>query len=166
MQTVKICIVGDFAVGKTSTVERFVNNVFSEKYLTTLGVKVDTYVVEDEVQAPLKLVLWDVAGSKHFGQREFAYLRGAAGYLLVADGTRKPTLNSALGLAQEIDAAFGKHPSLLLLNKADLHSSWELDSDDMANIAAAGLPYVKTSAKTGAGVPAAFAQLSRVITAA
>ncbi len=163
MQTAKICIVGDFAVGKTSTVERFVNNTFSEKYLTTLGVKVDTYVVEDETAPPIKLVLWDVAGSKRFGQREFAYLRGAAGYLFVADGTRKPTLASALGLSREITAAFGTRPSLMLLNKFDLQSSWELDSDDLANLAEADLPYVNTSAKTGAGVPEAFAQLAKAI---
>ena len=163
MQTAKICIVGDFAVGKTSTVERYVNNVFSEKYLTTLGVKVDTYVVDDDEYPPIKLVLWDVAGSKRFGQREFAYLRGAAGYMLVVDGTRKPTLESALGLYREIDAAFGSRPSIVLLNKTDLEANWELEDEELGLLAETKLPYVHTSAKSGAGIREAFAQLAREI---
>lgn len=163
MQSAKICIVGDFAVGKTSTVERYVNNTFSDKYLTTLGVKVDTYVVDEGEQPPMKLVLWDVAGGERFSQREFAYLRGAAAYLLVADGTRRPTLASALSLSQEITAVFGERPRLLLLNKADLEQSWELDNDDLAMIRQSGMPSLKSSAKTGAGVPEAFSQLAKAI---
>ena len=163
MQSAKVCVVGDFAVGKTSTVERFVSNTFSAKYLTTLGVKVDTYVVDDGERPPLKLVLWDVAGTERFSQREFAYLRGAAAYLLVADGTRKPTLGSALSLSEDITAAFGERPRLLLLNKSDLASSWELDDADTAMMQQAGLPFMASSAKTGVGVTEAFTQLADMI---
>ncbi|MDH3434076.1 MAG: GTP-binding protein, partial [Gammaproteobacteria bacterium] len=62
--TSKVCIVGDFAVGKTSIAERFVNNHFSESYLTTIGVKIDTKLIEvPDLGVSHKLVIWDIAGS-------------------------------------------------------------------------------------------------------
>ncbi|NIN82585.1 MAG: GTP-binding protein, partial [Pseudomonas stutzeri] len=71
--TSKVCVVGDFAVGKTSVVERFVSNQFSEKYLSTVGVKIDTKEIEHEDrQVSHKLVIWDVAGSSVFGEKEYA----------------------------------------------------------------------------------------------
>ena len=74
--TSKICVVGDFAVGKTSVIERFVNNQFSDKYLTTVGVKIDTKEVSlAERSIAVKLIIWDVAGAEEFGAKEFAYLR-------------------------------------------------------------------------------------------
>ena len=93
MSTKKICVLGDFAVGKTSTVARVVHNVFSDKYLTTVGVKIDTYVYEPEGAGakPMKLVIWDIAGTDRFNAVEYSYLRGASGYLLVVDGTRPDT---------------------------------------------------------------------------
>ncbi len=58
----KICLLGDFAVGKTSLVARFVNNQFSEKYLTTVGVKMDTKLIAVNDNLSVKLIIWDIAG--------------------------------------------------------------------------------------------------------
>ena len=82
-------MVGDFSVGKTSLTQKFVNNVFSEKYLTTIGVKIDTVDVDD-----VKLVVWDVAGRDSLSPINVSYLVGAAGIVFVADGTREDTLKS------------------------------------------------------------------------
>ena len=96
----KICMVGTFAVGKTSLVRQFVESVYSEKYHTTVGVKVDKKIMtvgENEVT----LVLWDIEGATGSLELRQSYLRGAAGYLLVADGTRPDTITAAVQLQAE-----------------------------------------------------------------
>ena len=73
----KVCMLGSFAVGKTSLVARYVTNVFSDKYLTTVGVKVDTKEISvDETQ--MKLVVWDIAGEAEISAKTRMYLRGAS----------------------------------------------------------------------------------------
>lgn len=160
----KICIVGDFAVGKTSVCERFVNNEFSEKYLTTVGVKIDTKEIHLATRnVDIKLVLWDVAGSDRFGDKEFAYLRGAAGYLYVADGTRSLTLSTAASLKTDIDKRFDGKPSVLLVNKCDLVDSWEV-SNELLDIQRNRFAEVfETSAKVGTAVEDALTRLAELV---
>ena len=162
--TSKICIVGDFAVGKTSVVERFVNNQFSEKYLTTVGVKVDTkeFDLADRGVA-LKMVLWDVAGTDRFGATEFAYLRGASGYIYVADGTRPLTIGSAQQLRESIVDKYGTTPSVLLLNKHDLTGMWDVADARIADLEEEFDTVFLTSAKTGENVEAALTQLANLV---
>lgn len=163
--TSKVCVVGDFAVGKTSTVERFVNNHFSDKYLTTVGVKIDTKeVVLEDRDITQKMVLWDVAGKDHFGNVEFAYLRGASGFIFVADGTRSATVDVARRLRGQIDEKYGEKPFVFLLNKSDLKSAWEISEKLQEQLAEeTGALYV-TSAKTGEAVEDALQDLARMIT--
>jgi len=158
----KICIVGDFAVGKTSTVSRYVHNVFSEKYQTTIGVKVDTKSIEHENKS-LKLVIWDIAGRNKFGNVEFTYLRGSAGYLLVADGTRMSTLQTALALSKSIETRYGRIPFVLLVNKSDLKDEWEIPDDEIEILRSKGISVFVTSAKEGDALEDAFVELVKKI---
>ena len=159
--TSKVCIVGDFAVGKTSVVERFVNNQFSDKYLTTVGVKVDTKEVDlPERGVKQKMILWDVAGTDRFGATEFAYLRGASGIIFVADGTRPLTIGSAQKLRESIAEKYGVGPSVLLLNKHDLSSQWEVGDQRATELEDEFGSVFLTSAKTGANVESALAHLA------
>lgn len=163
--TSKVCVVGDFAVGKTSTVERFVNNHFSDKYLTTVGVKIDTKeVVLEDKGITQKMVMWDVAGKEHFGDVEFAYLRGASGFIFVADGTRSVTVDVARRLRGQVDEKYGAKPFVFLLNKSDLKSAWEISEELQEQLAEeTGALYV-TSAKTGDTVEDALKDLASMIT--
>lgn len=158
----KICIIGDFAVGKTSTVERFVNNQFSEKYLTTIGVKVDTKNIDVD-GVDLKLIIWDVAGSDKVSALEFAYLRGASGYILVADGTRVATVSAAKSLRSQVEERFGDLPVVFLINKADLKVGWEVSEGDIAALRESFDSVFVTSAKTGKDVEEALTMLARQI---
>lgn len=160
----KVCIIGDFAVGKTSTVTRFVNNVFSDKYLTTVGVKIDTKDVQLADGRALRMVIWDIAGSERFSAAEFAYLRGAQGYLLVADGTRAETLTSALGLRAAVAERYGDLPYVLLINKSDLIDDWEIGEAELQDLREAGTVFMCTSAMTGKCVESAFAHLAQALT--
>lgn len=164
MLTSKVCIVGDFAVGKTSLCERFVNQHFSEKYLTTVGVKIDTKTIElPTLRAPQKLVIWDVAGTDRFAATEFAYLRGAAGYVFVADGTRPDTLQTALDLRAQLADTYGRHSRVLLLNKSDLHGQWQLPAELDDAVQEQFDSVFVTSAKTGNAVEQAFETLAECI---
>lgn len=123
----KIILLGDFAVGKTSTVARSVRNTFSDSYLTTVGVRVDSkaMMLGDDLQ--MRLVLWDIAGANTLDQLRSNYVIGAAGILLVADGTREDTVDTALDLRAQAWRLLGREiPSVLVLNKSDLANAWTI----------------------------------------
>jgi small GTP-binding protein len=162
----KICMLGSFSVGKTSLVARFVSSVFSEKYLTTVGVKIDkkTLTVNG---TDVTLMLWDIYGEDDFQKVRMSYLRGAGGYLLVVDGTRRATLDVALALQRTVAEQVGPLPFVLCLNKADLKGQWEIDLDLVAERARSeGWLVIETSAKLGAGVEEAFSSLATRMLAA
>jgi len=156
----KVCMLGGFGVGKTSLVSRFVSSMFSDKYLTTVGVKVDKKTVPID-SGEMTLMLWDIYGQDEFQTLRDSYLRGASGYLLVADGTRHATLDTATALQQKAESVVGRVPFMLLLNKADLDADWQVNERALWKLAEQGWTVLKTSAKTGAGVDDAFAKLAR-----
>lgn len=153
----KICMLGAYAVGKTSLVSRYVHSIFSDKYHTTVGVKIDKKVLELGGQS-LNLVLWDLYGEDQFQRIQSFYLRGSSGYLLVADGTRANTLEAAVSIQQRAQEALGKVPFVLLVNKRDL--DWELEDSDLEPLREQGWMILYTSAKTGEGVEEAFELLA------
>jgi small GTP-binding protein len=156
----KICMLGAFGVGKTSLVRRYVQSLFSDAYLTTVGVKIDKKTVSVGNET-VTLLLWDIAGEDDVSPIRMSYLRGAAGYLLVADGTRAETLGIASSIQSRVKAEIGTVPFLVLLNKADLQESWEIDREAMDGLEQAGWSIVRTSAKTGAGVEEVFEELAK-----
>jgi small GTP-binding protein len=153
----KICMLGGFAVGKTSLVARFVHSIFSDKYLTTLGVKIDKKTV-DLGNGHVDLILWDIHGEDELQKINMSYLRGAAGYLLVMDGTRRTTVDTALAVHESAQRLIGPVPVVIAINKADLADCWDVDERTLEPL---GYPVVKTSAKTGAEVEATFLRLAR-----
>src|SRR6187455_2295151 len=96
----KICMLGGFAVGKTSLVAQYVTSLFSDKYLSTVGVKIDKKQIAVDGR-DVTLMLWDVAGQDDFQSVQESQLRGMAGYLLVVDGTRRATLETARQLQEK-----------------------------------------------------------------
>ena len=155
----KICMLGGFGVGKTSLVSRFVTSIFSDTYLTTIGVKIDKKSIAVDAHE-MTLMLWDIYGQDEFQTVRDSYLRGASGYLLVADGTRHATLETAAALQQKAESVIGRVPFLLLLNKADLIREWQVDEQALVKLVDRGWSVVKTSAKTGDGVEVAFTMLA------
>lgn len=156
----KIVLLGDFAVGKTSAVARCVRNTFSETYLTTVGVRVDSKTLQLEGGRELRMVLWDIAGSNMLDQMRSNYIAGAHGVLLVADGTREDTVDTALGLREQAGRLLGREvPAALMLNKSDLVDEWAIGQDRIRELQAS-LPTFTASAKAGVGVEEAFAALA------
>ena len=154
-------MLGAFGVGKTSLVGRFVHQRFSEKYLTTLGVKVDKKEVEIDGRR-LTMILWDVAGEDDLSTIRPSYLRGLSGYLLVVDSTRGKTLDVALRIHDRVLKEHGATVAVVLVvNKIDLEDDRDLDEERIAALEDLGMDVVRGSALTGEGVAEAFAILAR-----
>ena len=157
----KICMLGAFAVGKTSLVSRFVNSIFSERYQTTLGVKVDKKVVPVDGD-DVSLVIWDLAGEDDMLRVRTTYLRGASGYILVVDSTRGKTAETALDLHERVSRDIGPLPFVVFVNKVDLVEDWDLEDGALAKLEALGGHVLRTSAKSGGNVDEGFALLARL----
>ena len=158
----KICLIGAPGVGKTSLVRRYVHSLFSERYLTTVGVCIEKKVVTNPV-GDVGLVIWDLAGDDELQRLHSSYLRGTAAYLLVADGTRPETVDAAVELQARVAASIGDSvPFLLAINKADLVEEWRLTDAELATPVGRGWDIVRTSAKEGSAVELVFRQLAQL----
>lgn len=167
---VKICLVGDHAVGKTSLIRRYVLDQFDDRYIQTLGAKVskkETEVPHPEGDGTIRVLMniWDVTGEKGFRELlKEAYFHGAQGILAVCDVTRKDTLYELDGWISSVERVIGKIPIHFLANKIDLKAQMSLEEVELARMSKVYLsPYVMTSAKTGENVWQAFKELSERI---
>ena len=158
----KICLLGTFAVGKSSLTERFVKSLFSEKYRTTIGMRIQKRKVELDGRS-VDLIIWNLTGEDEFLSLRTAYLRGSGGYVLVADGTRRETLNKVLEMKKRADLALGSVPFVLMVNKMDRRDDWAVTDADLDDLSRKGWPVFRTSAKTGEGVSDGFIRLATAI---
>ncbi len=158
----KVCMLGTFAVGKTSLVRRFVKGVFSDKYLTTMGAKVDKKTVELEDKT-VDLLLWDLNGEDRFQELSMDYVQGTAGYLLVIDSTRRASFEAGNHLRQKVENEIGSVPFVVVFNKSDLDQKWENQDRDVQQLRDNGWTVMETSAKTGTGVEEVFTTLTKMI---
>ncbi len=163
----KVCLLGDFAVGKTSLVRRFVYDIFEDKYLSTIGVKVSRKMVtipQDDNIVQLTMMLWDLAGSKEFGPMQDSYLRGAAGAILVCDLTRPETLDSLQTYVEDIYNISPNAQLILAANKLDLIDQHQLNLSQIEKAAAKlNASHYLTSAKTGDEVETVFRRMGRLL---
>lgn len=163
----KVCLLGDYGVGKTSLVRRFVYNLFEDKYLSTIGVKVSRKMIalpHDNDIVELTLMLWDLAGSEEFDDVRASYLRGANGAIIVCDLTRPATLETVARYAAELRQMNAAASLIIAANKGDLYAKRQLTPEQLSAQAAAlrAVCHV-TSAKTGANVETVFRQLGQLL---
>jgi small GTP-binding protein len=156
----KICLLGAFAVGKTSLVQRFVHSIFSDKYHTTVGVKIEKTQVRIK-DTDVDLIIWDLHGEDDFQHVRLSYLKGSSGLIYVVDGTRKTTLATALNLREIAENTIGKVPFILVVNKLDLKDQWEIDPLILEDLRQKGAIVIQTSAKTGDDVKEMFQLLTK-----
>jgi small GTP-binding protein len=152
-------MLGAFSVGKTSLISRFVYSIFSDTYLSSIGVKISKKDV-DSSKGPVKLMLWDLEGRDDYSDLNLNYLRGSMGLIIVIDGTREETLSTALGMHQKSMEAIGPIPYIMLVNKQDLMDQWEITPQMLASLKQKKYNHLLTSAKTGLNVEEAFQLLT------
>lgn len=156
----KICLLGASGVGKTSLVKKFVEGLFDEKYLTSIGVKVDKKTVSVKNQE-IQLMLWDVEGYDRYNVFQDKYLRGAAGYIIVVDQTRQTSLLEGIDI-HKLVRKISNVPAILVINKSDLQANFNLE-DDLINQYIALFDFqFNTSAKTGQNVEEVFEAIAEI----
>ena len=164
----KICLIGDFGVGKTSLIKRFVERQFSDQYLSTVGVKISRKTVElegvkEQEKLSLQLMIWDLEGHTKFKAIAPSYLQGASGAIVVADVTRQETLDR---IVEHLKLFFSVNPKgfiIVALNKSDLFEPEKIEKflefyqfPEQERV----LSIHSTSAKTGQDVDLIFHKLS------
>lgn len=150
----KICILGATGVGKTSLTRKFVDGLFSERYLTTIGVKIDKKTISTPL-ADVQLMIWDIEGTDRYCGFNPRYLRGASAFIVVVDKTRSQSLVEGM----EILYMAREHtqvPAIMVINKCDMSLSWHWDQASIEEFAQSFSACFYTSAKTGDQVEAMF----------
>ena len=158
---IKVVLIGNPAVGKTSLVRQFVLGQYDDKYISTVGVKVSrkTVVCNDEegCSNEVQMLVWDVLGQQDFKTLQRTSFQGAQAALVVCDVTRRDTLDAVEYWINSLFDITGPVPVVLLGNKSDLEDKkayWLPEMDEMA--AKYGALALLTSAKTGDNVEKAF----------
>ena len=162
----KICLLGDFSVGKSSLVRQFVEGTFSDDYLSTIGVKISRKPIElPEKDVKLNLLIWDLAGGDDYSKVTSGYLAGAAGIVMVCDVTRKSTTSMLEVYAQQLKKIkMADTPAVLLVNKIDLVVEREITDENLHDLAnKLQIPWHFSSAKTGEGVEKGFETMANLI---
>jgi small GTP-binding protein len=166
----KVVLAGDQGVGKTSLVRRYVVDAFDDRYLLTLGTKVEKKVVdvavpERDLRASLSMQIWDIMGQRGFRElAKEAYFFGARGIFAVADLTRKDTLDGVGDWVRAVHDVTGPIPMVLVANKKDLLAQAAYTRADVeAEARKLGCVSFLASAKTGENVEPAFQQLATLI---
>jgi small GTP-binding protein len=157
MQNRKIIITGNFGVGKTSLFSQFLYKKFSDKYLTTIGVKVDKKILEVEGEN-VNLMLWDIAGEVQQSKIPHSYFLGAHGIIYVFDLNRPQTWTNIESDLEYLKKLVSSNVAFRLVgNKKDLFTATELEE---IKSKLPLLPDVFTSAKNGENVEELFKGLA------
>lgn len=152
----KVCMLGDFSVGKTSLVRRFVEDRFDDQYKSTIGVKISRRTIK-RTDEQVNIMLWDLAGGDDYNHVTSGYLKGASGIIMVCDLTRKVSMDAYTIYSRQLKELSLDPPIVFIGNKCDLVEDIEITDDMLARKSAElGVSYIKTSAKTGEGVENAF----------
>ncbi len=164
----KVCLIGEGAVGKTSLIQRFVYDAFQDRYVATLGTRVTKKELRLDLpgvgeESRVVLMIWDVMGQKSVRDLlQEGWFHGTQGILMVCDVTRPETLSELEGWKTSVEGVAGDVPSYLLANKSDLREDARITSDDLEPYGEKwDCPFTFTSAKTGDGVEKAFEDLAR-----
>jgi small GTP-binding protein len=166
---VKVCLVGEHAVGKTSLIRRYVLDEFDDRYIVTLGAKVSKkelmFGSEREAAVQMDMTIWDIMGSKGFREllRE-AYFHGAQGIVAVCDVTRYDTLEDLDSWIESVFRTVGEIPVAFAVNKNDLRDQAAFSDDQVRQATEAfDAPFFYSSAKTGENVESVFRSLGEQI---
>jgi len=160
----KLLLIGNSAVGKSSLLLRFSDNIFNESFLPTIGVdfKIRTFDLSGKT---VKLQIWDTAGQERFKTITSSYYKGAHGIILTYDITDKQSFKDIENWLTEVEKFANENVIKLLVgNKSDLESSRQVKFEEGKEFAdSLGVQFIETSAKNSINVEKAFFTLANEI---
>lgn len=160
----KLLLLGDAAVGKTSLINMYLSHSFKEEYHATLGVNIVTKDLNlKEINAKARLIFWDLAGQEKYNLSQELYFQGVSGAFLVYDITRDESFKNIKSkwLADYNNHAQKVGSYILIGNKVDLEDSRQVSTnkgEELANQIKA-VDFIETSAKYGDNVEKAFQRI-------
>ena len=161
---VKICLLGEAAVGKTSLVYRFIENRFRDNYKSTLGVNLLKKDIVLDDYGGVSAQIWDLGGQESFRSLRKLYLEGANGAFVIFDTTKRRTFDKLDEWIQSFKESRGNRPLLLIGNKIDLSDKQKVEESEVKEYAEKNsTEFILTSAKTGENVEKAFKGLVKKI---
>ena len=160
----KLTVLGDAAVGKTSLIKKYITGAFEMDYHPTLGVDITLKdIFLETLNSEVRLVLWDIAGQEKYELTRKMFFQGCAGALFVYDKTRYSTFENINARWLEDFKKYGKPDGIYLLlgNKSDLTNSIKVSSEEGESLSKEinALEFIETSAKYGENVEKAFRTL-------
>ncbi|VEU19310.1 DEKNAAC100056 [Brettanomyces naardenensis] len=158
----KLVLLGESAVGKSSIVQRFVKDSFSDFRESTIGAAFLTQTVDLDANTTVKFEIWDTAGQERYRSLASIYYRNAQAALVVYDITQESSLDKAKYWIKELQKqARGGIIIALVGNKTDLEQERKVSSEEAESFAKGlGLLYFEVSAKSGTGVRECFKQIA------
>ena len=159
----KVVVLGDAAVGKTSLVDKYIQNKFTNDYRPTLGVNIITKDIKFDKNDSVRLILWDIAGQSKYDQSRRMFFQGIQAALFVYDVTRPATFKSLKNKWTSDLKDFGHKngTSILIGNKADLVEQKKIETMQGESFSEEinSCTFIETSAKSGDNVEEAFRKL-------
>lgn len=153
---IKLLLIGDSGVGKSSMMIKFSDDMFSEQSIPTIGVdfKIKTIEFAGKIY---KIQIWDTAGQERFRTITSSYYRGAQGIVIVYDVTNRDTYDNVKIWLTECERYNNKAKIILVGNKCDLSSKRTVTTEEAEEYAKImGYKFIETSAKTNKGIDDAF----------
>lgn len=156
----KILLIGNSAVGKSSLLMRFADDIFTDNFLPTIGVDFKIRTIET-AGSIVKLQMWDTAGQEKFKTITSAYYKGAHGVIMVYDITDRKSFTDLQNWLSEVDKYSREDVVKILVgNKKDLESNREVSIEEANRFAESlGMKYLETSAKDGINIEETFTNL-------
>ncbi|XP_015788392.1 ras-related protein Rab-23 [Tetranychus urticae] len=158
--TIKVVLVGNGIVGKSSLIQRYCNGIFTNEYKKTLGVDFLERTVKAHGQE-IRLMLWDTAGQEEFDALTKAYYRGAQACVIVFSTTDRESFDSVVSWKKKVEYECGQIPMALVQNKMDLISRSKVSRDEVDSLARSiRLKVFRTSVKENLNVDSVFSYLA------
>ena len=162
--TLKILIVGDSSVGKTNFMTRFIENKFSEGYMTTSGIDLQTTDIQIK-NKKIRIQLWDTAGQEKYKSITKNLFLKVMGAIIIYDITSEKSYINCKMWVQMIKEECGSHMKIIIVgNKSDLNDQRKIDEEEVMNYAKEqNTQYIETSCKTGENIRKAVSILCEKI---